>query len=418
MALFDRLRLWGRTAPKATASDAGQLITTSQELEAAMRGGVMSNSGIAVTPDSAMRTAVVFRCVGLISGTTATMPWDLKRRVDAKTRVDASDHALWTVLKKKPNRWQKPAQFRRMMEAQKLLQGNAYALIVRSPFGSKQVQELIPFRAGSITVEQKPDLTLEYLYSAADGTKRRFPQRDVFHLMGLTLNGFTGVSPITYARESIGSAMAMEKHGSNVFKNGAQVGGVLTHPTKLGEDAQNNLRASLEAYREGGDKSGKALILEEAMTWTAMQMTATDAQWIEARKFSRSDVAMFFGVPPHMLGDTEKSTSWGTGIEQQTQGFITFTLEDHLTNWEEAINADLIDEDDVYLRFNRAALVRGDLKARWDAHVKKLQWGVNSPNEIRALEDEDPREDGDIYYPPPNTAGNMEGADDEPEKVT
>lgn len=113
---------------------------------------------------------------------------------------------------------------------------------------------------------------------------------------------------------------------------------------------------------------------------------------------------MFFGVPPHMIGDTEKSTSWGTGIEQQSIGFVAYTLEDHLTTWEETIARDLVDpgRDDLYARFNRAALVKGDIKARWEAYVKGLQWGVWSPNEIRTLEDENPREGGDVYYPPPN----------------
>lgn len=126
------------------------------------------------------------------------------------------------------------------------------------------------------------------------------------------------------------------------------------------------------------------LILEEGMDYARMAMTAEDAQWIESRKFTRADIAMFFGVPPHMIGDTEKSTSWGTGIEQQSIGFVAYTLEDHLTTWEETIVRDLIPDGrpDLYARFNRAALVKGDIKARWEAYVKGLQWGVWSPNEI------------------------------------
>lgn len=107
-----------------------------------------------------------------------------------------------------------------------------------------------------------------------------------------------------------------------------------------------------------------------------------------------------------MIGDTEKSTSWGTGIEQQSIGFVAYTLEDHLTMWEEAINRDLISDESLYAKFNRAALVKGDIKARWEAYVKALQWGVYSPNKVLELEDENPREGGDIYYPPPNVGGN------------
>ena len=148
-------------------------------------------------------------------------------------------------------------------------------------------------------------------------------------------------------------------------------------------------------------------------------MTAEDAQWIESRKFSRTDIAMFFGVPPHMIGDTEKSTSWGSGIEQQSIGFVTYTLEDHLTTWEETANRDLITDSSIYARFNRRALVRGDIKTRTEHYVKMLQWGVYSPNEVRAREDENPRADGDVYYDPPNTAGQTDkqgGGRDDPQE--
>ena len=256
-------------------------------------------------------------------------------------------------------------------------------------------------------VKQLDDLSLTYTYTRRDGRKVAFEQADIFHLVGLSLDGVTGVSVIRYARETIGLSLTMEDHGGSMFRNSARTAGALTHPEKLSKDALENLQASLDSYRAGGDSEGKFLILEEGMEPKSLSMTAEDAQWIESRKFSRTDIAMFFGVPPHMIGDTEKSTSWGTGVEAQTQGFVTFGAEDDFTTWEQTITAHLVgdDEPDVYARFNRAALVRGDLKARWEAHVRALQWGVSSPNEIRALEDQNPREGGDVYYDPPNAAG-------------
>jgi len=235
-------------------------------------------------------------------------------------------------------------------------------------------------------------------------------------LVGWTLDGVTGVSPITYARGTIGMSLAQERAGATMFHNGARASLVLEHPNKIGKEAQALLRASLDEYRSGGDREGKALILEEGMKVGNLAMTAEDAQWIESRKFSRSDIAMFFGVPPHMIGDTDKSTSWGTGIEAQTQGFLTFTAEDDLTMWEEAITRDLIVEptSPLYARFNRAALVRGDIKARTAAYASALQWGWMSPNEVRELEDRNPRPEGDAYYDPPNTAGGAPTTDKEP----
>ena len=401
-------------SPRAAIQDSGGglVITSADELDAALRTGAVSSSGRAVTPDSAMRVAAVYACVRIISGAVATLPLHVKRRVDARTREDASDAPVWQLLRRRPNRWQTPAQFRRMLQAHLLLRGNAYAMIVRSR-GS--VQALIPLHPDRVEVAQGDDLALSFLYSRPDGRRLRLRQDEVMHLVGLTLDGVRGVSPIAYARETIGLALAMEDHGATTFRNGARVSGVLKHPQRLGPEAVANLKAGLEAFRAGGDQEGKNLILEEGMDYARIAMTAEDAQWIESRKFSRSDIAMFFGVPPHMIGDTEKSTSWGTGIEQQSIGFVAYTLEDHLTMWEETIDRDLIGADDLlYARFNRAALVKGDIKARWEAYVKGLQWGVWSPNEIRALEDQNPRDGGDVYYPPPNMSAATEAAGGDP----
>ena len=289
-----------------------------------------------------------------------------------------------------------------MMQAHVLLRGNAYALIVRS---RGQVVGLLPLQPERMEVRQADDLRLTYRYSRRDGGRVDLAAADVLHLVGLTLDGVHGLSPIAYARESIGLSLAMEGHGSTLFRNGARPSAALRHPSHVTQEAAVRLRESMDAFRVGGEREGKTLILEEGMDYQPITMSAEDTQWIESRKFSRTDIAMFFGVPPHMIGDTEKSTSWGTGIEQQSIGFVSFTLEDHLTMWEERIALSLLGEDPrLYARFNRAALVRGDIKSRWEAHVKSLQWGVHSPNEIRALEDENPRDGGDIYYPPPNMA--------------
>lgn len=401
--------------PRAATQQMGGGITisTPAELEEALRTGNVTASGATVTPDTAMRVAAVYACVRVRSGIVANMPLHIKRRLDDKTREDATDHPVWRLMRRRPNRWQTPAQFKRMMQTHLILRGNAYAMIVSS---RGLPLELIPLHPDRVECKQNDDLSLVYIYTRKDGRKIELKQAEVFHLVGLTLDGVHGVSAIAYARETIGLSLAQEEHGATVFKNGARVSIVLKHPQKLGPEGIENLRTSLDEFRAGGEKEGKALILEEGMDTAPLAMTAEDAQWIESRKFSRTDIAMFLGVPPHMIGDTEKNTSWGTGIESQTQGFITFSAEDDLTLWEETINRDLIGDDtEVYARFNRAALVRGDIKARWEAYVKALQWGVYNPDEVRALEDMNPREDGKggQYYDPPNTAGgDKTGKDD------
>jgi phage portal protein BeeE len=179
----------------------GVIITTPQELEDALRAGNLTASGASVTPNTAMRVAAVYACVRIISGAVATLPLHIKKRVDERTRKDASDSPLWKVLRRRPNRWQTPSQFRRMLHAHLLLRGNAYAMIVWS---RGIVQELIPLHPDRVEVKQNDDLSLTYVYTRKNGTRIELPQKEVFHLVGLTLDGVHGVSALTYARETIG----------------------------------------------------------------------------------------------------------------------------------------------------------------------------------------------------------------------
>lgn len=414
--------IWGRLgqmfsganpvrAPKASVADGGVLITSSEELEEALRSGMTTASGANVSDTSAMRVAAVFACVRIISGGVANLPLHIKQRIDNRTREDASDHPLWNVLRRKPNRWQTPSQFRRLLTVWLLLRGNAYAQIVRS---RGRVIALNPLHPDRMEVTQRDDLGLDYFYTRKDGRRVQLDQDEVFHLVGMSLDGITGVSVIKFARETIGLALAQERHGATTFKNGARTSNALVHPNQLGPDGTENLRASLDSFRAGGENEGKWLILEEGTDIKTMSMTSEDAQWIESRKFSRGDIAMFFGVPPHMIGDTEKSTSWGSGIDQQTIGFQTWTQEDHLTCWEEAIGLRLIsdDEPDIYARFNRAASVKSDIKTRWAAYALGRQMQVYSANDVRALEDMNPIEGGDVYDNPSITVTDKEERDE------
>lgn len=408
MGFFDRLRQW-RVSPRESqpkvatqSASGGVLITSPDELDRFMRGEASgSSAGVPITIDTAMRVSAVFACVRIIAGAVATMPLQLKRRKSETIREDANDEPLAKVLKRRPNRWMTPSGFRRMMQAHILLRGNAYALIVRNT--RKQVQALIPLHPDRVTAEQKDDLTIVYKYRRPNGATLEFPQQDIFHLIGLTLDGVNGVSVLTYARESIGLSIATTRHGSSLFRNGTQPGAVLTAKAQLGKEGIENLKASLEEYR-GAEAAGKTLILEEDMKFDRIGLTSSDAQFVETIGANRTDIAMFFGVPPHMLGDTTKTTSWGSGIEQQSQGFVSFTLEDWLTGWEETIDRDLIGDadDQLFTKFNRAGLVRGDIKTRYGAYAVGRQWGWLSANDVRALEDLNPIEGGDEYLVPLN----------------
>lgn len=353
-----------------------------------------------VTADTAMKISAVWRCVNLISGGVATLPLDLKRRVDDE-RLDAEDHQLWPILRRKPNRWQTPAEFRRMLQASVLLRGNGYAYKVTS---GKKLLELIPLNADNVEVKQERDLSLTYTVTLPSGQRQVLKQDKMLHLRGLTMDGITGLPVITYARESMDLALSTEKHAGSLFRNGTRAGGVIKHPGKLEDDGIVALRESLDYYRGGAALEGRDLILEEGMDYQRLTMTSVDAQFIETRVQTLAEIGMYFGVPLHLIGLNDKASSWGTGIEQMGIGFVTYTMQDWLTMWEQAIARDLIDETetDVYAKFNIAGLLKGDTKARYEAYTKGRQWGWLSANDVRALEDMNPIEGGDQYLTPLN----------------
>jgi HK97 family phage portal protein len=338
----------------------------------------------------------------------ATLPMQIKRRVDDRTRTDATDAPMWGVLNRRPNKWQKPAQFKRMMQAHVMLRGNAYAHKVRDFRG--RVVGLIPLHPDRVAAKQLDDLSMQYIWTRKDGRQVPFTQDEILHMFALTLDGVCGVTPLTYARETIGAGIAMTKHGGAMFRNGATMSGALKHPKTLTPEAHGRLTAGMQDFRSGGARDGETIILEEGMDYIRLGLSAEDAQWIQSRGFGVVEVCMLYGVQPHMIGYTEGNTKLGSSIEQQTQGAVTFGFEDDFVMWEEAVNVDCLHETleaDLYMRINRNALVRGDMKTRWGAYVQALQWGVFSPNHVLELEDENPREGGDVYYDPPNTAGGQ-----------
>lgn len=366
-------------------------------------GGLESASGAVVNDNSAMRVAAAWRCVNIISGTVGSLPLDLIRREREKVRRPAVGHPLRKVLTVKPNIWQTPSEFRRMMQTHLLLRGNAYALKVRM---GRDVVGLIPIMPDRVMVEQLPDLSLRYQVTRKSGAVQVYQQAEILHLRGMTFDGVKGLSVIAHMRESLGLALQSELAGAKLMKNGQFTSSILKHPNKLSPEAYDRLKASI-AEAGGSSNAGGTRILEEGMDWSATSMSAIDMQFLEQRNFQRYDIAMFFGVPPHMIGATEKSTSWGSGIEQMGIGFVTYTLNDWLVTWQEALKRDVINESEwetLDVRFFPQALLKGDTKTQWDAFTKGRQWGVYSANDVRSLLDLNPREDeaGDDYAVPPN----------------
>lgn len=406
MGILDRL-FGAKTQPEgrvfAAVGDGGTIFDLrDSRLAELIRGENYARSGASVTTDSAMRVAAVYACVRIIAGAVSSMPVKLYRQ-DGRERKEATDHPLWSLISRRPNDWQTSKRWRHLMQSQMLWHGNGYSLIARGV--RRKPLALYPLDASRMEVTQRDDLSLRYVFQRRNGAKVEFDQSDILHLRGMTFDGVLGLNPISYAREAIGLSIQGERHGASMHKNGMQIGSVIEVPTALSDQAYKRLQDGMDKYR-GAENAHKNLILEEGGKFAAT-MSNVDAQWLESRKFQRGDIFMFYGVPPHMAGDTDKATSWGTGLEQQSQGFVSYTLDDWLTEWEEGLGAALLTEqeaDDHYFRYTRASLVRGDLKTRYAAHAQGISTGFITVNEARAMEELPPKEGGDELRVPLNTA--------------
>ena len=389
-------------------------VSTSQELaELLLAGqGRMAKSGVVVSPETAMTVSAVYACVRVLAENVAQLPLIVyERGEDGKSKERQPDHPLAKLLKK-PNFWQTPFEFWEMMVGHAVLRGNAYAFknTVRG-----QTRELIPIHPGRVEVEQDSELRLIYKVIDLSGKVNLLKQKDIFHLRGLSWNGFTGVSPIALARESIGLSLATEQHGSALFKNGAQPGAILKHPGKMKDDARKNLKKSWDERFTGENAFGTA-VLEEGIEWEAVGMTSEDAQFIETRKFQAVDIARWFRVPPHKIGILDRATF--SNIEQQSIDFVTDSLMPWTVRAQQIVTRDLIlpgERNRVFAEFLLDGLLRGDSKTRAEFYKKAIDTGWMTRNEVRVRENLNPLEGLDEILVPMNMGENSEEENDDNE---
>src|SRR6185369_11174312 len=264
------------------------------------------------------------------------------------------------------------------------LRGNGYAFINRLESG--KIQELLPLHPDVVRTEMKTGFALQYQVTTPDGMFQTLKPGEILHLRGLTLNGWLGISPIAYARESIGLALATEKFGGQLFRNGAKMGGILEHPGKIGDAAYARIKETFDAATSG-ENAHKTALLEEGMKFNKVSMTSDDAQFLETRKYQRSEISALFRVPPHMIGDLEKATF--SNIEQQALEFVQWTLMPWLTRIEKAIRRDLLtpyERKNYEVRFGIAELLRGDAAARSTYYHNGIGDGWLTRNNARLME--------------------------------
>lgn len=408
MGILSKLAFWQQ---KSGAPDWGTL----ERYIAWAFGGGASASGIIVNPQTAMQAATVYACVQVLAQSIAMLPLNIYARGKDGARALATDHPLYPLLHDQPNDWQTNVEFFEMMVASLALRGNAYAYINRGRSG--RVVELLPLHPDMVRANMAQGFRLEYQITMPDGSFKQLGPGELLHVRGMTLNGWLGISPIAYARESIGLALATEKFGGQLFKNGAKMGGVLEHPGKVGQEAYERLKGSFDnAY--SGENAHKTAILEEGMKFSKISMTADDSQFLETRKYQRSEIAAVFRVPPHMIGDLERATF--SNIEQQSLEFVTYTLMPWLTRIEKAIKRDLLTEKErqqFTVKFNVNNLLRGDASARSTYYHNGILDGWLTRNEARLAESEigivlNPIEGLDIPLMPLNMTDGTDDPDE------
>lgn len=362
-----------------------------------------TTSGVFVTPESALRVSSVLACVSLISGLLSTLPLLMYRRLGTGGRERAERHPLYDVLHRRPNGWMTASEFKRLIGTSLLLRGNFYAIIVPGPRGFADT--LIPVHPDLVVVTQTRSRALAYrVTDPATGEVKDYPQDEILHIRDFTVDGIHGLSRIQQQREGIGQVIATQAHGSAIMRNGGRPGGVLSTDKLLQpKQREDNLRAWKEAH-SGANRGGTAL-LDGGAKFQTISMTNEDAQYIEQLRYGVCDIARIFGVPPHLIGETDKSTSWGSGIEQQNIGFLTYSAMPWLVAIEEAVGRDLIlDENTYFSEFLVDALLRADFTARMAGYATGIEHGVLSPDDARQRENLNPRADGrgGIYWRPSN----------------
>jgi HK97 family phage portal protein len=360
-------------------------ISTSRELFELLRNGqTETESGAIVSPDTAMRVSTFYACIRVLAESLAQVPCILYKKIQ-DGKEPATDHPLYQILSVAPNSFQTSFEFFELMQVYLGLRGNTYALktVVRN-----EVRELLPVSPDRVTVKQDPKWNVTYDVSMPDGTILQVPPERMFHVPGLGFNGLVGLSPLLYHKETLGVAIQLTRHTARLFKNGAHVGGTLEHPGKLSDVAYKRLKDSFDEQYAGVSNAHKTLMLEEGAKFNATgSLSSRDVQYIETRQFTRGEIASIFRIPPHMVGDLDRSTN--NNIEQQALEFVTYTMAPWYRRFEQRIVMQLLSAKEQLLyepSFRSQDLLRGDMKTRYMSYNLAILCGWMRRNEARTME--------------------------------
>ena len=364
-----------------------------------------TSSGKPVNETTAMQMTAVYSCVRILSETVAGLPLSVYRYNNSGGKEKAFKHPLYRLLHDEPNPEMTSFAFRETLMSHLLLWGNAYAQIIRNARG--EVVALYPLMPNKMTVDRDQNGRLFYLYqrgsedptTLGNTSQVVLAPSDVLHIPGLGFDGLIGYSPIAMAKNAIGLAIATEEYGAKFFANGASPGGVLEHPGVVKDPGK--IRESWNAVYQGSGNAHRVAVLEEGMKFQPIGIPPEQAQFLETRKYQLNEIARIFRIPPHMIGDLEKSSF--SNIEQQSLEFVMYTLDPWVIRWEQAIQRALLsggEKRQYFVKFNVDGLLRGDYQSRMNGYAVGRQNGWLSANDIRELENLNrisPELGGDLY---------------------
>ncbi len=366
--------------PKAT--------TTSEAIrEMISFGGGSTSSGVSVNSDTAMRLVTVHNCVKVLYNCVSQMPCQLMEDVnDIKTK--AKTHPLYKIIGKRPNGWMTAPEFWGMVIVHVSLRGNFIAF--KTKYGP-EIRELLPVAPGRVQeIKQNADYSLTYKIVGPDGSgAKEYSQDQIFHIRGLSLDGFTGMNPIQYERECLGLGLAGEKFLARYFGKGLHPGAIVTRPAGTTEKDPQKLIAALNAVYAGLDTSHDLMLLQDGMTMTFPPLKLVDAQFLELMRMTEAQICGMYGVPLILVQAGATPATYASSV-QFKQSFVDFTIAPIAVNFEGAIDRDLLTEDDqetIYAKFNMGSLLRGNMAERFAAYAIGIDKEFMNPNQARNLED-------------------------------
>lgn len=351
-----------------------------------------TSAGVSITESSSMTIPAVYSCVRLLAETLASIPLLVYRRDSKGGKYRENGHSLYPILHDQPNPFMTSFTFRETLMAHVSLWGNAYAEIERD--GNGDVKHLWPLNPTMTEPEITKNGTSIYR-TVIDGKGFVIPGENILHIPGLSFDGLKGKSVIKWASESLGLSKAIEKYGNMFFGRGGNPSGILKSDKKMTDDEKKRLKISWNEAHEGLSRQFRVAVLDQTLNWQQIGINPEDSQALETRKYSRSEIASMFRVPPHMIGDLERATF--SNIEHQSIEFAIYTIRPWAVRFEQAQNAKLFfdsEKSEYFTEYLLDGLLRGDAKSRADAYHIMRQDGILCADEWRALENMNPIEDG------------------------